>query len=45
MKQQIQQAIDSGVSPEKALEGAIKLMTQQQAQAPAPEQQAPQQLQ
>jgi len=45
MKQQIQQAIDSGVPPEKALEGAIKLMTQQQAQAPAPEQQAPQQLQ
>lgn len=46
MKQQIQQAIASGVPPEKALEGAIKLMTQQQAQAPAPEQQAPpQQLQ
>jgi len=47
VKAQIQKAIDSGVPPEKALEGAIKLMSQQQQQAPQPQpgQQAPAQLQ
>ena len=39
VKQQIQAAIDSGVPPEKALQGAIEQLSQQAAAAPPPQQQ------